>query len=300
MLERMIFRAKRTIKRMFTVRVIAKKTQHMLERDLIISHKDHEKFYKAAKVGRRARDSLYKGIGISRVAQKRLYGAAHKASKLMNAAIYEQMKSSDRVNHRSFTERKLLLDLLKSLRFQVQLIHKMVKRERKATASISRAARKTAQNVYNAAALAKRISDQSIRDAKDAAKAHRIELRRRIYEERKAALAKRIARIARRRMIKLREIMRRREAHKKAMNWADRQGHRKEKEVRQRFKKNLNNLTAKALHRIRMIAARKERKDTLRKARRRHNRSKRQIARQSARSMRRAIDRANMAKLSIK
>jgi hypothetical protein len=74
--------------------IIAKKTQHLLERDLIISHKDHAKFYKAAAAGRRSRASLYKSIGQSRVAQKKLFYAAHKATKLMNAAIFEQMKSS--------------------------------------------------------------------------------------------------------------------------------------------------------------------------------------------------------------
>ena len=116
LLRNMINRAKQTISGLFKVHSIAKKTQHLLERDVIAAHKDHAKFYRAAAVGKRVRSSIYKSIGRSRLSQKQLYQAAHKATKLMNAAIMEQMKDSSRVNRRSAKERKLLLELLRSLR----------------------------------------------------------------------------------------------------------------------------------------------------------------------------------------
>ena len=62
------------------------------------------------------------------------------------------------------------------------MIHKVVEKEKKATRKIASEARSTAKSVYTAATLAKNISDKSLRDAKDAARAHRIALRKRLYE----------------------------------------------------------------------------------------------------------------------
>lgn len=99
--------------------------------------------------------------------------------------------------------------------------------------------------------------------------------------------------------MRLRAEERKRIALKKAQDWADRQGKKKEVQVRQKYQKHLNNLTSLALRRIRKLAHKKAIKDEKNRINRRRNQSKRQIAETAARKMKIALQKAKLAGMGL-
>lgn len=143
-----ISQAKSVMKNLFSMHKVAKRTSRFLQRDIVIASKSHKKFFRAAAASQRARNAVYKGLILSKRASRKMFRSAHSATKLMNTAVYEQMKLSTKANARSKTERKLLVGLLRSLRTQVSLIHKMVKAEKAQTHALIKKSRDTARSVH--------------------------------------------------------------------------------------------------------------------------------------------------------